>query len=119
MIAVLNAASEAGAVTIVALVAAVGGLISGVGGVVLQRRRDSTVARKDYVDGALAAQQAIIDLQAKEDTRLRGLNESRIVRIEALGDEITELHAALAACRKRCEDCLKRVAKLERNKSDE
>ncbi len=114
-----SSASEAGAVTIIALIAAFGGLVSGVGGVVLQRRRDSGVARKDYVEGSLAALQANIDQQATEDTRLRALNEQRLKRIDALEDELAEVHAELARCRKKCDDCLKRVGRLERNRADE
>ncbi len=101
--------------TIIAVSGVVGGLFSTAGGFLLQRRRDSTVARKDYVDGALAAQQAIIDSYAVEDTRLRALNEKRLQRIDVLEEELAEVHAELARCRKKCDDALKRVGRLERD----
>lgn len=110
---VADQASEAGVVTIVALLAAIGGLISGVGGVVLQRRSQTTTARKDYVDGSLAALQRVIDQQAVEDIRLRALSEERLQRIDVLEDELVEVHTELAVWRKRCDDCLKRVERLE------
>ncbi|HXH35005.1 MAG TPA: hypothetical protein VNJ54_11400 [Plantibacter sp.] len=116
---VVAATAGTGLVTVAALVAAVGGLASGVGGVVLQRRRDTTTARKDYVDGSLAALQAIIDRFTVEDTRLRALNEERLKRIDTLEDEVTEGRALLAACLKKCNDCLKRISRWNGSKRNE
>ncbi len=109
--------AESSVVTATALVLAVGGIVSGVGGVVIQRRNAATSADVSYVDRNLAAMQRIIDLQAVEDKRLRATNEERLKRIDTLEDELAAVTAELATVRAECDDCLKRVRTIERNGS--
>ncbi len=109
--------AEAGAVTVVALITACGGIVGTAGTYALQRRDAKRNVHKDYVDDNFRVQQGVIGMLRTEDTRLRALNEQRLDEIETLEDEIAELQAELTRCRKKCDDCLKRIAKLEREQS--
>ncbi|MDQ3222199.1 MAG: hypothetical protein M3Q75_01800 [Gemmatimonadota bacterium] len=117
VVVAISLLGEAGAVTVVALLGSCAGLIGAAGTYALQRRDAKRNVHKDYVDANFAVQQGVIEMLRTEDTRLRALNEQRLDQIETLEDEIVELHGELTRCRKKCDDCLKRVTKLEREQS--
>jgi hypothetical protein len=92
--------------TLVALLAGIGGTITGIGALVVQHRNARNVASQGYVDQNLAAMQAVIALHEKEAERLRNADAEKRQTILELRDE-------LATVRQECETCMRRLTVLE------
>ncbi len=86
--------------SVIAIIAGVGGAITGVGAVIVQHREARTKADTGYVDANLRAMQAIVDMQGAENVRLR--------------DELEATRTRLADCERRCQECLVKISRLER-----
>lgn len=85
---------------LVALIAGISGAITGIGAVVVQRRDVRTKADTSYVDMNLRAMQALVDNTVANEARLQ--------------EENRKLREDLTACEKRCDECLRRINRLER-----
>lgn len=86
--------AETSATSVVAILAGISGALAGIGAYINTRREVQTKADANYVERNLAAMQAVIDFQTAESKRLR--------------DELDD-------CNRRCDECLSKVRRLERN----